>query len=253
MRIWAIMISTSQEILRDKILFTILGCGIVAIFCVKLIVPLSVGEEQRIITDFGLSAISIFGILITIFIGTRLVYEEIKLKTIYTILSKPIRRWEFIMSKYLGIILSIVIVTAVLTGGFIVYLLIFKLPINRSIFLSILLELFELMIIASITLVFSTFTNPIGSGIFTFAFYFIGHFTRDILFFGYMTKIPVVKQLATVIYYIIPNLSYFNTRAEAVHNLPIFGEQLLFTISYGLCYMIIFVCVASLILEGRDL
>lgn len=253
MRIVAITLNTAREIIRDRVLYAILIFGIILIFSIRLIAPMSLGEELRIIRDFGLSIISILGILVTIFIGTRLLYDEIQRKTIYTVIPKSVRRWEFILGKYMGVALALLFVTVVLGLGFIFYMLVFKLPITANIFKTILLEYIELMLVSAIAIFFSTFASPIGSGIFTFVMYFIGHFTRDILIFGKMTRSALIEFIAANIYYFLPNLSYFNTRAEAVHDLSISIYYLFFSVSYGLIYVIVILCIAVLFFEKKDL
>ncbi len=253
MRIPAIALNTAREVIRDRILYAILILGTILIFAVRFIAPMSVGEELRIIRDFGLSIISIFGILITLFIGTRLIYDEIERKTIYTIIPKSVKRWEFILGKYLGVILALLFVTVVLTLGFMCYMILFNLPITANIFKAILLEFIELMLLSAFAIFFSTFSSPIGSGIFTFVLYFIGHFTRDILVFGKLARSVFVEFIASQIYYVLPNLSYFATRTEAVHDLSVNSYYLSFSIAYGLFYVVIILSIAILIFEKKDL
>lgn len=253
MRIFTIALNTKREIVRDKVLYTILGLGAIAILGIKLIAPLALGEEVRLIRDFGLSMISMMGILITIFISTRMVYDEIQRKTIYTIIPKSLRRWEFIIGKYLGFVLAIMIVVLALGMVFICYMLILGLPFNSNILLAIVLQIIELLLVSAIAILFSTFTSPIGSGIFTFALYFIGHFTTDILLLGELTRSEMIKKVSSVIFYILPNLSYFNIRSEVVHNLPIDLHFVLFSVIYGLAYTIILLSISVLFFEKKDL
>jgi len=253
MRILAIATNTAREVIRDKVLYAILIIGTILIFSVRFIAPMSVGEELRLIRDFGLSIISIFGILVTLFIGTRLIYDEIQRKTIYTIIPKSVKRWEFILGKYLGVALALLFVTAFLSLGFLCYMVFFNLPITLNIFKAILLELIELMLLSAFAIFFSTFASPIGSGIFTFILYFIGHFTRDILMFGKLARSEFIEFIAAQIYYVLPNLSYFATRTEAVHDLDINSYYLSFSIAYGLFYIVIVLAIAVLIFQKKDL
>ncbi len=253
MKIVAITINTTKEILRDRTFYAIIIFGLLIILSSKLIAPLSLDEDLRIVRDIGTSAISIFGILIAIIIGTRLVYDEIKRKTIYTILPKPVQRWQFILGKYLGISLALLIVVLVLTAGFVVYSLIFKYPLTLNLPKTIYFILLELLLIAAIAILLSTFTTPIGSGIFTFAIYFIGHFTQDLLAFAQIAKSLILKDLSTLFYYILPNLSYLNSKTEFVHNLPITNQWLIFVSAYTIAYIIILLSIAVIIFEKKDL
>ncbi|MGQ9847163.1 MAG: ABC transporter permease [Bacteroidales bacterium] len=253
MKIFTIALNTMREIIRDKVFYTILALGSIAILGIKLITPLTLGEEVRLIRDFGLSMISMMGILITILISTRMVYDEIQRKTIYTIIPKSLKRWEFIIGKYMGFVLAIVIVVLALGMVFIGYMLILGLAFNTNILLAIVFQLMELLLVSAIAILFSTFTSPVGSGIFTFAIYFIGHFTADILVLGELTKSEMIKKVSSFIYYILPNLSYFNIRSEVVHNLPIDLHFVLFSVVYGLAYTIILLTISVLFFEKKDL
>jgi len=242
-----------REVIRDRIIHVILVLGFIAILSIRLIAPLSLGEEMRLVRDFGLSMISISGILVTVFISTRLVYDEIQRKTIYTIVTKSVSRWEFIFGKYLGVSTAIFLITLVLSLVFIGYMLLFGLPITTNLLIAVFLQFLELLLVSAIAILFSTFVSPISSGIFTFALYFIGHFTSDLLILGEIGKIKTVKYLATFFYYILPNLSYFNIRSEAVHNIPITFNHIFFSSAYGLAYIIVLLSMAILIFERKDL
>lgn len=253
MKIFAVSVNTMREVIRDKVLYVILALGFISIFSIKLIAPLSLGEESRLIRDFGLTMISIIGILITIFVSTRLVYDEIQRKTIYTIIPKSVKRWEFIVGKYLGVGMAIFMIIVVLTLVFMGYIFVFGTAFTINILGAVLLQCVELLLVAALAILFSTFTSPIGSGIFTFAIYFIGHFTGDVLILGELTKSTMIKNLTAFFYYVLPNLSYFNVRPETVHNLPITLHYIIFSIAYGLAYIIILLSIAFLVFEKKDL
>ncbi len=253
MKVLAIATNTAKEILRDRVLYAILVLGLLVIFSSKLVAPLSLDEDLRIVRDLGLSAIAVFSLLIGVIVGTRLVYDEIQRKTIYTILPKPVRRWQFILGKYLGISSALVLVVIFLAAGFLVYSLVFGYPVTPGFGPALLLTLLELLLVAAIAITFSTFTTPIGSGVFTFAIFFLGHFTHDLIAFGEMSQSALFRQLARVFYYVLPNLSYFNAKSEFVHNLPITADWITFAVSYCLFYVLVLLSIAVIVFERRDL
>ena len=107
MKIWAIATNTYREAIRDKILYLLLVFGALSIASSKLLGFISIGDDLKIIVDISLASISLFGALIAIFVGTSLVYKEVDKRTIYTIISRPIDRYEFILGKYLGLVMLI--------------------------------------------------------------------------------------------------------------------------------------------------
>ena len=106
MVIIAIAINTFKEAIRDKILYSLIIFAVIVIAASILLGRLTIGQDQRVIKDIGLASMSLFGVLIATFVGTSLVHKEIRKKTIYNIISKPIHRYKFVLGKYLGLLLS---------------------------------------------------------------------------------------------------------------------------------------------------
>src|SRR4029079_10689691 len=73
----------------------------------------SLDQQRRIVLDVGLASISLFSVLVSIFLGSSLLYKEIERKTLYVILPKPIRRHEFLLGKYFGIALTAFVFVAI--------------------------------------------------------------------------------------------------------------------------------------------
>ena len=109
MRLWALAFNTFRETIRNRILVNILIFAIGLILLSLIVGDWSMGEQVKVIKDFGLSAMSIFGLLIAVFIGIRLMVQEFEQKTIYVIAAKPVHRWEIVVGKYLGLIMTLFI------------------------------------------------------------------------------------------------------------------------------------------------
>src|ERR1051326_3830858 len=105
-RLSAIAVNTFREAVRDRVLYNLVIFVLLLVASAPLFSEISIGMERLILVNVGLSAISLFGVIIAIFIGIGLVSKEIEKRTLYTILSRPVRRWEFIVGKYLGLLLT---------------------------------------------------------------------------------------------------------------------------------------------------
>jgi ABC-type transport system involved in multi-copper enzyme maturation permease subunit len=116
-RVLAIARNTYRETVRDKILYNLILFALIMILSSIMLGQLTLGNEDKIILDLGLSAISVFGMLIAIFIGIGLVYKELEKRTVYALLAKPIHRYELILGKYLGPLLTLLVNVAVMTVG----------------------------------------------------------------------------------------------------------------------------------------
>jgi len=261
MKILTIGRNTFRENIRDKILYNLILFALLMILSAIALGQLTLGHEAKVIVDLGLGSISIFGTLIAIFIGISLVYKELEKRTVYALLAKPIHRWEFITGKYLGLLLTLLVNVAIMTAGLMLTLL-YQGGTEGYTYLRLLpaiyLTLLSLMVTTALALVFSTFSTPALSAIFTFFLWVAGHFNVDLLEFGTMAKSAGLKWLTRVFYYVIPNISNFkvvdsrNVIQAAAYFEPINYAALGWATVYGILYSGILLGIAILIFSRRD-
>lgn len=212
-RILAIACNTFRETVRDKILYNLILFALIMILSSIMLGRLTLGNEDRIILDLGLSAISIFGMLIAIFIGIGLVYKELEKRTVYALLAKPVYRYELILGKYVGLLFTLLVNVAVMTVGLELALL-YTGRIGLGGHLRVLTAVFPIFLSLALTtalaLLFSTFSTPALSALFTFFLWIIGHFGKDLESFGALTKSAAVGWFCHALYYILPNFANFN-------------------------------------------
>src|SRR5262249_39776184 len=173
-RLSAITLNTFREAVQDRILYNIIIFVLLLVASAPLFGQISIGLERLILVNVGLSSISLFGVVIAIFVGIGLVSKEIEKKTLYTILSRPVRRWEFIVGKYFGLLMTLVVNTALMTVGFYIALLVTAHTLNRAdaaLLIAIYFIILQFMIMVALTLLFSSFSTPIFSAIFAFALF----------------------------------------------------------------------------------
>ncbi len=145
-----------------------------------LLGKLTLGDPMKIIKDFGLGSISIGGTLIAIFVGIGMVYKEMEKRTIYIILSKPLARWQFLMGKYLGLSLTILVEVAVMTILLFGLCFVYEKAVPWLLLTAIVPIYIEILVILAFAVFFSAFSSPFLSGMFTLAVFIIGHFTQDL-------------------------------------------------------------------------
>src|SRR6202043_980674 len=116
-RIVYLAINTFREAVRDRVLYNLILFALMMMGAAILVGEISIGIDRLVIINLGLSAISIFGLVMAIFIGVGLVYKEMEKRTLYSVLSKPIRRWQFIVGKYAGLLLTLFVNTCLMTIG----------------------------------------------------------------------------------------------------------------------------------------
>lgn len=211
-RVWAIARNTFRENIRDRILYNLILFGLIMILSSLVLGQLTLGNENKVLLDLGLSAISVFGMLIAIFIGIGLVYKELEKRTAYALLAKPVRRHELILGKYLGLLITLAVNVVIMTVG-LELALAFTGDVGWGGFLRVVPAVFmiflSLAVITALAVLFSTFSTPALSALFTFFLWIAGHFGSDLVKFGDLTKSVVVKRLCQALYYVLPNLSDF--------------------------------------------
>ena len=250
-RIISISLNTFRENLREKLLYNLLIFALLMIGSSILLSRLTLGDYHRLILDLGLASINIFGVLIAIFVGIGLVSKEIDKKTIYTIISKPVPRYAFLLGKYLGLVITLLANTIVMIIGLLVVLQVMDVPVTVLLFKSLSLIFLELMVITAVALLFSTFTSSTLSAIFTLAIYVIGHLSADLKTFGEKMN-TIGRGILNALYYVVPNLERFNLKGHVVNHVDLPSVDLLLTLAYGLSYTVMLLIVASMIFQRRD-
>src|SRR2546430_15043620 len=116
-RIVHIASNTFREAVRDRVLYNLIAFALLLSGAAILVGQISIDIERLVVINLGLTAISLFGIVIAIFIGIGLVSKEIEKRTLYTVLSRPVRRWEFIVGKFFGLAGTLFVNTLVMASG----------------------------------------------------------------------------------------------------------------------------------------
>jgi ABC-type transport system involved in multi-copper enzyme maturation permease subunit len=203
-----------------------------------------------------LTAISIFGVVMAVFLGVGLVHKEIERRTLYTMLSKPVRRWEFIAGKYFGLCLTLTVNTLLMSVGLAVALLYVDRTLrvtDAPILVSVLFILLQLLLITGIALAFSCFATPVVATLGSLGLYVVGVFSDDIRTFGALAKDPMLQYLTTFLYYVLPNFGQYNVISAVAHDQRIPGALIAGNIAYAALYVAITLIVSAAIFSNRDL
>jgi ABC-type transport system involved in multi-copper enzyme maturation permease subunit len=254
-RISSIAVHTFKESVREKVLYNLIAFALLLIAAAILFGSISLGVDQIMLVNLGLSSISVFGLLMAIFIGIGLVSKEIERRTIYNILSKPVARFEFILGKWCGLLLTLLINTAIMTAGF--YLALFYVkrqlgPADLAPLEAIYFILLEFALVVAIALLFSCVATPVMAATFTFCLYVIGNFLTDIRGFGRESGSIILEKAAAVLYYLLPNFSNFQIIAQAAHGTGAPGYLIAANTLYTLLYVTVLLSAAVLIFEGKE-
>ncbi|MBZ5495810.1 MAG: ABC transporter permease [Acidobacteriia bacterium] len=261
MRVLTIAGNTFRENIRDKVLYNLILFALLMILSSFVLGQLTLGYEDKVIIDLGLSSISVFGTLIAIFIGIGLVYKELERRTVYALLAKPVHRWEFILGKYLGLLFTLLVNVAIMTVG-LALTLAYHGGVSLSGYLHLLpavyLIFLSLALTTAVALLFSAFSTPALSALFTFFLWIIGHFNADLLQFARLTKSAVAEFVSMIFYYVLPNISNFSTLdsrnviQSAAYYEPINAAAIGWATVYAILYCSVLLAAAATIFSRRD-
>ena len=251
--IFVITKNTFREAVRDRILYNLVLFVLLIIAAAIFLGELTAGQEIRTIVNLGLSAMLLFGAFISIFVGVSLVSKEIEKRTVYAIFSKPIGRSEFIIGKYAGLCLTLLVNVIVMATGVSLALLYvgggnFALTIWGAVFLIFL----ELMILTAVAVLFSSFSSPALSALLSFFVFIIGHFSSSLNELAGNLGSIYARYFFGAIYYILPNLSNYSFIANSAYGQTPPLQMILGAIAYTAVYVGILLTLTVLIFSRRN-
>lgn len=254
-RIIAVARACWREARRDRFHDSLLLFALMVIATALLLGQISVGQEGKILSDVGLSAIRIFGTLLAVFLGIALASRDIEQRTVYALLSKPLRRGELLLGRFVGGAVTLAVSVTIMTAAVLLALT----SLTRSLTslhalivpAAFLLYLQALLVLA-MALLFSTFSTPVLSAIVTLVLFLIGHLTSDFAHLAETVSSPWAAALCRVLYYTLPNFQNFNVITAVAHGqglaLSLVGKVFL----YAVVYSGILLLVAVMIFERRE-
>ena len=261
----AIAVNVFRESVRDKVLYNLVLFAILLIGASLLIGELTAGQDVKIIKDLGLSATSVFGLFIAVFIGIGLVSKEVERRSIYSLLAKPIDRSQLVVGKYIGLALTLIVNIGVMAIAQYVVLAYMGWrapaavakawdapPLDPKLLVAIGLILVELMLVTAIAIFFSTSSTPILSAALTFGLFVVGHFSADLRNFQDAVESPAAGRVAAVLYWVLPNLAQFDVKAQVVHGQPVPAGYVVLAIAYAAAYIGLLLTISVIVFSRRD-
>ncbi len=258
-QLYAIGLNTFREAIRNKIFFSLILFALFMLGVTAVMSTASLHEEARLMKDVGLFMTSTFSVMIAIFVGVNLLYLEIQRKTIFTVVPKPIYRFQFLIGKYLG--LATVMAVLVLLMGVLLALLfvVVGASFDAAMAKAVALIYVEVLVVVAIAMVFSSFSTPFLSGLLTFGVFVVGRFAdrlaQDNVLAPAKEMTDQLRQLETIIQTVaavVPDLSRYNTTKYVVYDAAIPNVYVWHAAVYGFTYAAICLLLASFLFSRRD-
>ncbi len=256
---WEIAKNTIKEFLRLKIVYIGIVVGIILIFSSYLLQTLTVNNENRVIIDFSLTMIELFGLLMTLFLWSYLLFNEFSKKTVLLILSRIEKKWHFILWKFFGFALIVLLVYVILSIGFVLALYFHWIKFEFYYLEAIFLSYLKILVVLAFVMFFSTFVNPFLALIASLLLYLISHSTAFMLFFSTFDKeksiSPIMTEFIKVAYYTLPNFQDLSMKEYFLS--PYLSNYsnshfLLSTVFGAILYIIILLWASCVIFERKE-
>lgn len=251
---------------RSRTLVSLVGFA-VALFGVSLLLgQLSAGQDLKIIKDIGLSVIELSGVLMSVLLGVGLVAKEIERRSIYPLLARPIRRHDFIVGKYFGLVATLAVNVFVMTIA--LYLVLGYIhatsPVNirnsweapaldPAILKSSVLVVAELAVLTAVSLFFSTFSSSVlWSTLFTLGLYVAGSMSTQLRELAAAVGSRAAGIFGQVVGVVLPAFSAFDVKGQVVHGLAVPAPYVLMTVGYAVVYSAAVLVAATVVFSRRN-
>lgn len=274
-----IAMTTFNEAVRRRWMTGLLAFGLVLLGLSTFFTWMQPGEEQKFLRDFGIGFIVIMTLLMAIFLGVALVPPDIERRTIFTILSKPVDRLEFLIGKYLGLCLVLLVNLVIMSALFLFSYALFK--IRREGFgdamtveaghpgllfdlanmsKALILQYGMLLIMAAFALTVSLLLSNITAIVVCFLVYFGGQMAsywehlagQGANKTANIALSPTVQEAIRVVYMFLPRLDRFDARERLVNELPVGLNYIWKSGSSGLLYVAVLLTVAWFAFTDRE-
>jgi ABC-type transport system involved in multi-copper enzyme maturation permease subunit len=255
-RAGVVALNTFREAVRDRVLYNLLFFALVMMAASILAGQISMGIEQTVIVTLGLSAISLIGLLISVFIGVGLVSKEMEKRTLYALLAKPVRRWEFLLGKFGGLVLTLAVNTAAMGIGLFLALSYVKPalePGDAAVFVAVYFIWLKLALVVALALLFSCFTTPLLAILFTAGIYIVGLYVQELRDLPKAVMSPGMTAFTKGLSYLLPNFENFNIMAMAAHGREVPGALIGQNTLYAAAYCAVVLTGAIVVFSRRNL
>ncbi|MGB2627207.1 MAG: ABC transporter permease [Candidatus Acidiferrum sp.] len=254
--VFIVATNTFREAVRDRVLYNLVFFALLMMVAAILVGQVSIDIEKSVIISLGLTSISVIGLFIAIFIGVGLVSKEMDKRTLYALLAKPLKRWEFLLGKYFGLLLTLTVNTAAMALGLYGALWTVKHPLEKVdayVLVAVFLILLKLALIVALAMLFSCFTTPFLAILFTAGIYVAGVFAADLREMKVVRLDAATVKFLHMISYALPNFENFNVMGAVSHGRGVPGGLVGYATLYAILYGAIILSIASAIFSRRNL
>lgn len=253
MRVLAIAINTAREAIRNKVLYSILLFAVLLVAASAAFGSASIGDQMKFVKDFSLLGISLFGVVTTVTIGVNLLSKELGKRTIFNILSKPVARWQFVLGKFLGLMLTVSVLVMAMSGALLGFLRLFEPQIDWGLLLASFTIVLELTVLIALALLFSAVVvTPTLAGLFTAAAFVAGRSSSYLLSFDSDEYPVALRHTTKVLHAMVPHLDRFNISDQVVYGAEFSGWYFVHIVLYAAAYTALVLLLSIVLFQRRE-
>lgn len=254
--IWAIAKATYRESIRQRVLFVVLLLGLLLIGVTVAFSYLSTGEEFRFVVDFGLVGITLIGLGLAVILGGFMIPNEVDRRVIFTILSKPVSRWQYLFGKFLGAA-GVILMLDVLMGIAFSVAYCVKHPLGFGGFtymvpLALFAIYLQTLVLLAVALALSTVATPIFTIFATGFVYVLGAVNSQVTYLGNRAESTSTKLVFLLLSKLIPAFTNFDLRSALLNNQPVPPAAMLNVVGYTALYAGLVLGISWILFHERE-
>ena len=250
--LWALATNTFREAVRDRVLYSILFFAVGVLALSLVVEDITIGDQAKVVRSVAQGSVDVFGAIIAMFLGVSVIHKELERKTVFTVLSRPLPRWRFVVGKYIGLLLTVVVEVVVLVAVYSLFMLSRNDLPDLTLGVSMAMLVVELALLTAWATLFSAYSAPTTAAAFTLAIFVIGHLADDIWLYGNQADSESVRNFARALYWVLPNFEVFSIREAAVHRQPVPWDRVWTGLLYGLGYTSAVLAAAVAVFQNKD-
>lgn len=244
--------ATFREAVRSRTFLLLIVIYTVGVLLSRIVGWISSTDGDLVTTDLVLSLQSVIGVLVAVATGTALVQSEIQQKTLYTILSRPVARWQFVVGKFLGLAAALALGQGLMLSIALAYLWLTGAPVHGWLVLAGMLTIVEVLVMAAVSLCWTALSSPLLAAVLGLATYALGHAVAALP--DLINHLQGGQQiLASTLASLVPNLGMFAYRNQAAYALPMSWADAGLSLAYGALWICLLVCTTVGVVRRKQL
>lgn len=252
-KILTIAVGSFKDILRKKIFYFILLVSLLSLFGANLLTFFDESLQVRLMKDIAFGIITLLCSLVAVLVAADLIPGEMESRSIYYLLSRPVRRWQYLVGKLLSVA-AILLITIVMVGGaFVVMIVIKKGQVPNNVLTGLYFIYLKSLIVAAMTMMFSVCLSRIITVSIVIMVYCAASFKDMFVHFAGKMEIPVLGALLKSVQFLLPSFDYLAVGDAVVHNFQVPMSYLASTGFYAVGYTVACLGVALLLFSRKDL